>query len=97
MGSMPQLDNLDIDVTVEENLAVFARLYRVDDVAAAVERTLEIAWLTDRRKDAVDKSSPAACAAGSCWQRAGPTSRNCCCSTSPRLAFDPRSGPSSGA
>ena len=57
MGVVPQLDNLDIDVTVEENLAVFARLYRVDDVAAAVERTLEIARLTDRRKDAVDKLS----------------------------------------
>ena len=57
MGVVPQLDNLDIDVTVEENLAVFARLYRVEDVAAAVERTLEIARLTDRRKDAVDKLS----------------------------------------
>ena len=29
MGVVPQLDNLDIDVTVEDNLAVFARLYRV--------------------------------------------------------------------
>lgn len=57
MGVVPQLDNLDIDVTVEENLSVFARLYRVDDVGAAVERTLEIARLTDRRKDAVDKLS----------------------------------------
>ena len=33
MGVVPQLDNLDVDVTVEENLAVFARLYRVPDVA----------------------------------------------------------------
>lgn len=57
MGVVPQLDNLDIDVTVEENLAVFARLYRVEDVGAAVERTLEIARLSDRRKDAVDKLS----------------------------------------
>ena len=57
MGVVPQLDNLDIDVTVEENLAVFARLYRVKDVGAAVDRTLEIARLTDRRKDAVDKLS----------------------------------------
>ena len=32
MGVVPQLDNLDVDVTVEDNLAVFARLYRVDDV-----------------------------------------------------------------
>src|SRR3954449_7389187 len=27
MGVVPQLDNLDVDVTVEENLSVFARLY----------------------------------------------------------------------
>src|SRR3954452_14615948 len=33
LGVVPQLDNLDVDVTVEENLAVFARLYRVPDVA----------------------------------------------------------------
>src|SRR4051795_5836456 len=37
MGVVPQLDNLDIDVTVEDNLAVFARLYRVRDVPAAVD------------------------------------------------------------
>jgi lipooligosaccharide transport system ATP-binding protein len=57
MGVVPQLDNLDIDVTVEDNLAVFARLYRVKDVPAAVDRTLELARLTDRRRDAVDKLS----------------------------------------
>ena len=38
MGVVPQLDNLDVDVTVEDNLAVFARLYRVKDVRAAVDR-----------------------------------------------------------
>src|SRR4051795_7651688 len=38
MGVVPQLDNLDVDVTVEDNLAVFARLYRVKDVPAAVDR-----------------------------------------------------------
>ena len=57
MGVVPQLDNLDVDVTVEDNLAVYARLYRVQDVGAAVERCLAIARLTDRRKDAVDKLS----------------------------------------
>lgn len=57
MGVVPQLDNLDIDVTVEENLAVFARLYRVPDIGPAVDRALAIARLTDRRKDAVDKLS----------------------------------------
>ena len=57
MGVVPQLDNLDIDVTVEDNLAVYARLYRVADVRAAVERGLELARLSGRRKDAVDKLS----------------------------------------
>jgi lipooligosaccharide transport system ATP-binding protein len=57
MGVVPQLENLDVDVTVEENLAVFARLYRVGDVRAAVDRALEIARLTARRGDAVDALS----------------------------------------
>src|SRR5680860_7718 len=55
MGVVPQLDNLDVDVTVEDNLRVFARLYRVGDVGAAVDRALVIARLSDRRQDAVDE------------------------------------------
>ncbi len=57
MGVVPQLDNLDVDVTVEDNLAVYARLYRVKDVGAAVDRCLDLARLRDRRKDAVDELS----------------------------------------
>jgi lipooligosaccharide transport system ATP-binding protein len=57
MGVVPQLDNLDVDVSVEDNLAVFARLYRVRDVRAAVERGLQLARLTARRRDAVDQLS----------------------------------------
>ena len=57
MGVVPQLDNLDVDVTVEENLKVSARLYRVKDIPSAVDRALEMAKLTDRRKDAVDELS----------------------------------------
>jgi len=57
MGVVPQLDNLDIDVTVEDNLRVFARLYRVDDIGAAVERALDLARLQERRRDAVDELS----------------------------------------
>jgi lipooligosaccharide transport system ATP-binding protein len=57
MGVVPQLDNLDIDVTVEDNLAIFARLYRVEDVGAAVEDGLALARLTARRRDEVDKLS----------------------------------------
>ena len=57
MGVVPQLDNLDVDVTVEDNLAIFARLYRVPDVGAAVDAALDIARLRDRRRDAVDQLS----------------------------------------
>jgi lipooligosaccharide transport system ATP-binding protein len=57
MGVVPQLDNLDVDVTVEDNLAVYARLYRVRDVRAAVERALTLARLSARRRDAVDELS----------------------------------------
>jgi len=57
MGVVPQLDNLDIDVTVEDNLKVFARLYRVADIDAAVDEALDLARLRDRRRDAVDELS----------------------------------------
>jgi len=57
MGVVPQLDNLDVDVSVEDNLKVFARLYRVADVEEAVDRALTTARLEGRRSDAVDELS----------------------------------------
>ena len=50
MGVVPQLDNLDIELTVRQVLALFARLYRVPggDRAGAVERALELAKLGSR-------------------------------------------------
>jgi lipooligosaccharide transport system ATP-binding protein len=57
MGVVPQLDNLDVDVSVEDNLAVFARLYRVPDVREAVDRGLQLSRLSGRRRDAVDELS----------------------------------------
>ena len=57
MGVVPQLDNLDVDVSVYDNLSVFARLYRVKDVGAAVDRALALARLADRKHDAVDELS----------------------------------------
>jgi lipooligosaccharide transport system ATP-binding protein len=57
MGVVPQLDNLDVDVAVEDNLAVYARLYRVRDVRGAVDRGLALARLEGRRHDAVDRLS----------------------------------------
>jgi lipooligosaccharide transport system ATP-binding protein len=58
-GVVPQMDNLDITLTVEQNLRVFAHLYRVprNDRKAAVERALQIANLSDRRDTKVDKLS----------------------------------------
>jgi lipooligosaccharide transport system ATP-binding protein len=58
-GVVPQLDNLDTTLTVEQNLVVFAFLYRLGrkDRKAAVERALEIANLTERRDTKVDKLS----------------------------------------
>src|SRR6266487_5879161 len=59
MGVVPQLDNLDVSLTVEQNLLVFAHLYRVpkDERAEAVERALGIAMLGDRRESKVDTLS----------------------------------------
>ena len=59
MGVVPQLDNLDTTLTVEQNLRVFAHLYRIGraDRHAAVDRALEIAHLTERRKAKVDELS----------------------------------------
>src|SRR3954468_8250903 len=59
MGVVPQLDNLDVSLTVEQNLLVFAHLYRVPagDRKPAIERTLGIANLADRRHTKVDQLS----------------------------------------
>jgi lipooligosaccharide transport system ATP-binding protein len=59
MGVVPQLDNLDVSLTVEQNLVVFAHLYRVParERKAAIERTLAIAHLAERRDSKVDHLS----------------------------------------
>jgi lipooligosaccharide transport system ATP-binding protein len=59
MGVVPQLDNLDVSLTVEQNLLVFAYLYRVPAGRrkAAIDRTLGIANLTERRDSKVDELS----------------------------------------
>jgi lipooligosaccharide transport system ATP-binding protein len=58
-GVVPQLDNLDVTLTVEQNLLVFAYLYRIGraDRPAAIEQALEMANLVDRRDTRVDKLS----------------------------------------
>src|SRR5919202_266651 len=49
MGVVPQLDNLDTTLTAEQNLRVFAHLYRVprSERRGAVERCLQLAHLSE--------------------------------------------------
>ena len=58
-GVVPQLDNLDVTLTVEQNLRVFTHLYRVERAGRhdAIERALQLANLADRRGSRVDKLS----------------------------------------
>src|SRR3712207_1994675 len=57
MGVVPQLDNLDVSLTVEQNLLVFSYLYRVpsSERKDAIERALAMANLASRRDDKVDQ------------------------------------------
>jgi lipooligosaccharide transport system ATP-binding protein len=59
LGVTPQLDNLDTTLTVEQNLRVFAHLYRIGrgDRREAIERAIGIARLADRRDTRVDRLS----------------------------------------
>jgi lipooligosaccharide transport system ATP-binding protein len=59
LGVSPQLDNLDVMLTVEQNLLVFAHLYRIGrgERRDAIERALRMAKLVDRRDSRVDKLS----------------------------------------
>jgi lipooligosaccharide transport system ATP-binding protein len=59
MGVVPQLDNLDQSLTVEQNLLVFAHLYRVPARRrrAAIERALALANLGERRGSKVSQLS----------------------------------------
>jgi lipooligosaccharide transport system ATP-binding protein len=58
-GVVPQLDNLDTTLTVEQNLLVFAHLYRIPraERKESIERAVEMARLVDRRDSRVDKLS----------------------------------------
>jgi lipooligosaccharide transport system ATP-binding protein len=59
MGVTPQLDNLDVTLTAEQNLIVFAHLYRIprSERRDAVERALALANLQSRRDTRVDELS----------------------------------------
>lgn len=59
MGVVPQLDNLDTDLTVEQNLLVFTYLYRIPgkDRKRAINRALKVATLTKRRNAKISELS----------------------------------------
>ena len=58
-GVVPQVDNLDDELTVAENLSVYARLYGVarTDRDEAIARGLALARLTDRADTIADELS----------------------------------------
>ena len=58
-GVVPQLDNLDVTLTVEQNLLVFSHLYRIPRAERrdAIERAVQMANLGPRRHDKVDRLS----------------------------------------
>ena len=64
-GVVPQLDNLDVTLTVEQNLRVFTHLYRIERAgrAAAIERALDMANLArparHSRRPALGRHAPA--------------------------------------
>jgi ABC-2 type transport system ATP-binding protein len=57
IGWVPQQPALYLKLTVAENLALFARLERCPDPAAAVERMLDLSDLHDRAGDQVGRLS----------------------------------------
>ena len=65
-GVVPQLDNLDVTLTVEQNLLVFAHLYRIPrhERREAIERARSRSRTSGIGATRRSTSSPAACAGG---------------------------------
>ena len=59
IGVVPQLDNLDLELSVWDNLVIYGRYFGLPmaEVKARAEELLEFARLTDRRDDRVDPLS----------------------------------------
>ena len=59
LGNCPQQDNLDEDITVEENLHVYGRYFGLPRsvIRARTDELLDFAQLTERRKDRVEPLS----------------------------------------
>ena len=72
MGVVPQLDNLDVELTCRQILTVFARLYRVPRGRARRRRSSGRSRSpTSRRAPTRSCASSRAGCAGGCWSRAG--------------------------
>ncbi len=65
-GVVPQLDNLDVTLTVEQNLLVFAHLYRVaaPERRAAIEARAQDGAASSIAATPASTSSPAGCGGG---------------------------------
>jgi len=59
LGVVPQLDNLDIELTVRENLEMYARYFRIDRHTARERATelLDFVQLTEKTESTVDSLS----------------------------------------
>ena len=59
LGVVPQDDNLDQELTVEENLMIYGRYFDLPrkEIARRIDELLEFAQLTTRRKDRVEPLS----------------------------------------
>jgi len=57
IGYMPQREAIYEDLSPRENVGFFARLYGLDDPAAAIDRALDVVELTHRQDDPVRQLS----------------------------------------
>ena len=99
MGVVPQLDNLDVELTCRQILTVFARLYRVpraERAGGGRARRWQIANLEPRADTIVDGALGRHAPAPARRARADPPTRGWCCSTSRRSASTRRSARSCG-
>ena len=61
LGVVPQDDNLDMELTVEENLLIYGRFFDLPRsvIRPRIDELLDFVQLTDRRKDRVEPLSGA--------------------------------------
>ena len=89
-GWVPQQPALYSKLSVAENLRLFARLEKLADPDAAVDRMLEQTGARGPRRRGGRAASPAATSSASTSRSAGSRNRRCCSSTSPRPRLIPR-------